>query len=65
MTRRPPVPIPLVPLALVATDETAAAPRVRPDRIAQVRERIRRRYYERPDVQRALVEAMLVELAAP
>jgi len=30
--------------------------------VAQAKERIRRRYYERADVQRALVEALLIEL---
>ena len=65
MTRRPHSEVTLVPLALVAGNEPAADPRVRPERIAQVRERIRRGYYERDEVQRALIEAMLVELAAP
>jgi hypothetical protein len=31
--------------------------------VAQARERIRRRYYERADVQRALVEALLTEFS--
>jgi hypothetical protein len=65
MTRRPRTPFPIVPLELVAGTEPIADPRVRPDRVAQAKERIRLRYYERPDVTRALVEAVLVELAAP
>ena len=39
-----------------------AAP-LRLDRVALARERIRSRYYDRADVRRALVEALLVELA--
>lgn len=53
------------PLMLVPGKVLNADPRVRPERIAQVRERIRQRYYDRGDVRRALVEALLVELAAP
>ncbi len=36
---------------------------VRLDRVTLARERIQSRYYERADVRRALVEALLVELA--
>lgn len=53
------------PLKLVPGPIPVADPRVRPDRIAQARERIRQRYYDRSDVRRALVEALLVEFAAP
>ena len=53
------------PLRLVPGSAPNADPRVRPERIAQARERIRQRYYDRGDVRRALVEALLVELAAP
>jgi hypothetical protein len=67
MTRRDdrasrPAPLLLVPAPGPAPN---ADPRVRPERIAQARERIRQRYYDRVDVRRALVEALLVELAAP
>jgi hypothetical protein len=41
---------------------TAAAP-LRLDRVTLARERIQSRYYDRTDVRRALVEALLVELA--
>lgn len=67
MTRRPeasarPAALRLVPaLALAGT----ADPDLRPDRVAAAKERIRRRYYDREDVTRALVEALLVEIAAP
>ena len=54
-------PLKLVPGTTPVADDT----RVRPDRIAQARERIRQRYYERGDVRRALIEALLVEFAAP
>jgi len=37
---------------------------LRPDRIEVARERIRRGYYDRPDVQRALVEALWADLYA-
>lgn len=65
MTRRPEPKtmtpsLTLVPAAFQTTD-----PGLRPERIAQARERIREHYYERGDVRRALVEALLVELAAP
>lgn len=36
---------------------------LRLDRVQAARERIRLHYYDRPDVRRALVEALLVELA--
>jgi hypothetical protein len=52
-------------LELVPGPTPVADSRVRPDRIAQARERIRQRYYERTDVRRALIEALLVEFAAP
>ena len=39
------------------------APLFRLDRIETARERIRRRYYDREDVRRALVESLLVELS--
>lgn len=65
MTRRPHTSLCLVPLALVPEREPAADPSLRPERIAQAKERINRGYYERADVRRALVEAMLVEFAAP
>ena len=41
---------------------TNAAP-LRLDRVSLARERIKSRYYDRADVRRALVEALLVELA--
>ena len=65
MTRRPdpktagPT-LTLLPVAFSGTD-----PGLRPERIAQARERIKEHYYERSDVRRALVEALLVEWAAP
>lgn len=65
MTRRPQTPFSIVPLELVAGSGPAADPRVRPERVAQARERIRLGFYERADVTRALIEAMLVEFAAP
>jgi hypothetical protein len=37
---------------------------LRLERVLAARERIRSRYYDRPDVRRALVEALLAELAA-
>jgi hypothetical protein len=43
-------------------DETRGAC-LRLDRVTLAQERIRSRYYERADVRRALVEALLVELA--
>ncbi|MEO6462455.1 MAG: hypothetical protein ABIP29_05215 [Candidatus Eisenbacteria bacterium] len=42
----------------------ATNPGLRPERIAQARARIREHYYDRGDVQRALAEALMVELAA-
>jgi hypothetical protein len=36
---------------------------LRIDRVTLARERIRQRFYDRADVRRALVEALLVELA--
>ena len=62
MTRSDDPPKP-TPLRLVPGPASAVDPRVRPERIAQARERIRRGYYDRADVTRALVEALLVELA--
>lgn len=41
----------------------ARAACLRLDRVTLAKERIKSRYYERPDVRRALVEALLVELA--
>lgn len=65
MTRRDDLSSPRVSLSLVPASSPATDPRVRPERIAQARERIRRGYYDRPDVRRALVEAMIAEFAAP
>jgi hypothetical protein len=65
MTRRDDDPGRPAPLLLVAGARPPAEPRVRPERIAQARERIRQRYYDRLDVRQALVEALLVEFAAP
>ena len=65
MTRRDDPTHPNASLSLVPGPVPAADPRVRPERIAQARERIRRGYYDRSDVREALVEALLVELAAP
>ncbi len=66
MTRRLEAPDRPVPLRLVpAAAAEPADPRVRPERVARARERIRRRYYERADVTSALVEALLVEIDAP
>jgi len=65
MTRRDDLPSSRAVLSLVPGSAPAADPRVRPERIAQARERIRRGYYDRGDVRRALVEALLVEFAAP
>lgn len=66
MTRRLEAPDRPVTLRLVpALAAETADPRVRPERVAQARERIRRRYYERADVTSALVEALLVEIDAP
>ena len=53
------------PLSLVPGQGPAPDPRVRPERIALAKERIRQHYYDRSDVRRALVEALIVELAAP
>ena len=41
----------------------AATAPLRLDRVTLARERIKSRYYDRSDVRRALVEALLVELA--
>jgi len=66
MTRRPTSSIRSVALRLVpAPAEPAVDLKVRPERIAQARERIRRRYYDRADVTRALVESLLADFAAP
>ena len=65
MTRRPQPQRHPAALALVPAPGTTAAPTLRPDRIARARERIRGDYYDRADVRRALVEALLVEIAAP
>ena len=64
MTRRPQPKIAGPTLTLLPVVFTGTDPGLRPERIAQARERIRERYYERGDVRRALVEALLVELAA-
>lgn len=40
-----------------------AEPRIRHALVERARERVRRGYYDRADVTRALVEALLVELA--
>ncbi len=53
------------PLRHVPAPDPVTDPRLRPERIARARERIRQRYYDRCDVRRALIEALLVECAAP
>ena len=65
MTRRPAVTRQPAVLRLVPEGDESPAPTLRPDRVAQARERIHGHYYDRADVRRALVEALLVELAAP
>jgi hypothetical protein len=50
------------PAELFLTAERPAETPPRIDRVEMARERVRRRYYDRPDVQRALVQALLAEL---
>src|SRR5215211_7127474 len=64
MTRRAAGPDSAVPLSLVPVAAPATDPRLRPERVAEARERIARHHYDRDDVRRALVEALLVEFAA-
>jgi hypothetical protein len=65
MTRRDERPRAVLELTILPGTGPATDRRPRADRIARARERIRQRYYDRGDVRRALVEALLVELAAP
>ena len=50
------------PRSAARPDARRETPALRPERIALARERIARRYYDRPDVQRALLEALWAEL---
>ena len=66
MTRRDDARTPqAAPLTLVPAPPAGTEARLDPERVAVARERIERRYYDRADVRRALVEALLVEFAAP